>query len=184
VKPGSFRAPVQEEPEPAGGTPLGVQVLAFLCGLVVAYLGFKSSWADYTQIDKLRHLERFTATAGKFLEVKVRGDTTGSSGDFYPDVLYEYFVDGKSIWGWRLSFEDEPKPKAYWEGRLAGYAKGAPIQVYYNPALSKESIIERTHDGLYRMWLRMALGVGFLGAGLLLCVLPLSGWLKGKSPAA
>jgi hypothetical protein len=183
MKPGAFRAPVREEPEPSGGTPLGVLVLAFLCGLVVAYLGFKSSWADYRQIDKLRHLERFIETDGRVLEVKVRGDTAGSSGDFYPDILYEYFVDGKSIWGWRLSFEDEPKPKAYWEGRLAGYAKGAPVKVYYHPALPKESILERKHDGLYRMWLRMALGIGFLGAGLLLSVLPFSGWLKRKGSA-
>lgn len=183
LKPGAFRAPAGEEQEPSGGTPNGVLVLAFLCGLVVAYLGFKSSWADYRQIDKLRHLERFQETDGRFLEVKVRGDTTGSSGDFYPDVLYEYFVDGKSIWGWRLSYEDEPQTKAYWEGRLAGYSKGAPVKVYYNPDQAKDSILERKHDGLFRMWLRMALGIGFLGAGLLLSVLPLSGWLKRKNRA-
>lgn len=180
MKPGA--AP-QEEPEPAGGTPLGVQILAFLCGLVVAYLGFKSTWSDYLLIDKMTHLDRFTETDGKFLHVKVRTDTTGASGDFYPDVLYEYFVDGKSIWGWRLSYEDEPRPKAYWEERLAAYRMGAPVKVFYDGTAPKESILEKKHDGLYRVGLKMALGIGFLMVGLVLALLPLAGWLKKDSAA-
>src|SRR6478672_10835474 len=127
MKPGAYR----EEEQESGGTPLGVQILAFLCGLLVAYLGFKSTWQDFSRIDKLHHLDRMAETPGKFLQVKVRRDSTGSSDDFYPDVLYEYFVDGKSIWGWRLSYEEEPKPKAYWESRLANYAQGAAVPVFY-----------------------------------------------------
>ena len=178
MKPGA--AP-QEESEPAGGTPQGVQILAFLIGLVFAFLGFKSAWSDYLLIDKMTHLERFTETDGRFLQVKVRGDSLGASGESYPDVLYEYFVDGKSIWGWRLSFEDEPRTKAYWEERLSGYRKDAPVKVYYNGALPKESIVEKKHDGLYRLVLRMAMGIGFLLVGLVLTLLPLYGWLK-KDP--
>jgi hypothetical protein len=181
MKPGTYRPERQEEPEAAGGTPLGVQILAFLCGLVVAYLGFKSTWSDYIHIDKLRHLERFSETEGKFLQVKVRRDSAGSENDYYPDVLYEYFVDGKSIWGWRLSYEEEPKSKDYWESRLAGYAKGAPVKVYYDPAAPKDSIVEKKHEGLYRVWLKMGLGLGFLLVGLVLAVLPVSGWLKRDS---
>jgi hypothetical protein len=168
--------------ESDGGTPQGVQILAFLCGLVVAYLGFKSTRGDWLLIDKMRHLDRFAETEGRFLEVGVRKDTVGSEGDFYPKVLYEYFVDGKSVWGWRLSYEEEPKPKAYWEGRLAGYAKDAPVKVYYNRDLPKDSILEKKHEGLYRIWVKMGLGLGFLLAGLLLAVLPVSGWLKRDKP--
>ncbi|MDB5103263.1 MAG: hypothetical protein JWP91_952 [Fibrobacteres bacterium] len=181
MKPGAFR---QEEPEPPGGTPLGVQILAFLCGIVVAYLGFKSTWSDFSQIRKLDHLERFRETDGRFLKVDVRKDSVGSADDFYPDVLYEYFVDGKSIWGWRLSYEEEPNSKAYWEGRLSAYAKGSPIKVYYDGDKPKDSILEKKHGGLYRIWIKMALGAGFLLTGLTLAVLPVSGWLKrDRAPA-
>ncbi|HKP95225.1 MAG TPA: DUF3592 domain-containing protein [Fibrobacteria bacterium] len=177
MKPGAYR-----EEEQDGGTPQGVQILAFLCGLVVAYLGFKSTWQDFSRIHKLHHLDRFVETSGKFLQVKVRRDSTGAADDFYPDVLYEYFVDGKSIWGWRLSYEEEPKPKAYWEGRLAGYAQGAAVPVFYSAQTPKDSILEKKHDGLYRIWLKMSLGAGFLFAGLVLAMLPLSGWIRKPSP--
>ena len=177
MKPGPFRDDEQDN----GGTPRGVQILAFLCGLVVAYLGFKSAAGDWAHIDKFIHLDRFVETPGKFLQVKVRRDSTGSADEYYPDVLYEYFVDGKSVWGWRLSYEEEPKPKAYWEGRLAGYAQGAVVPVFYNPAMPKDSILEKKHEGLYRIWLKMSLGAGFLLAGLVLVVLPLLGWAR-KTP--
>lgn len=170
----------QPELEPAGATPMGVLLLAFLIGLVFAVLGFKSAWSDYQLIDKMTHLDRFTETDGKFLQVKVREDSL-ASGDFYPDVLYEYSVAGKSIWGWRLSFEDEPRPKGYWEERLAAYRKGAPVKVYYNGMLPVESILEKKHDGLYRLGLRSAMGIGFLLVGLVLALLPLYGWMRKGS---
>ncbi|MDB5051159.1 MAG: hypothetical protein JWO30_4230 [Fibrobacteres bacterium] len=175
MKPGAYR---EEEDDAGGGTPLGVQILAFLCGLVVAYLGFKSTWQDYSQISKLHHLDRFVETPGKFLRVDVRRDSLGPKDDYYPDVLYEFFVDGKSVWGWRLSYEEEPKPRTYWETRLAGYAQGGTIKVFYKAGEPKESILEKRHDGLYRIWLKMGLGAGFLLAGLVLVVLPLGGWFR------
>ncbi|MDQ3001784.1 MAG: DUF3592 domain-containing protein [Fibrobacterota bacterium] len=163
------------------GTPIGVQILAFLSGLLIAFLGFKSTWQDFTHINKLSHLERFLETPGKLLQVKVRIDSTGSADDYYPDVLYEYFVDGKSIWGWRLSYEEVPKSKAYWEERLAQYATEAPVKVYYNAAQPKDAIIEKKHEGLFRIWLKMGLGAGFLLVGLVLVVIPLTSWLRRLS---
>lgn len=168
----------REENEVATGTPLGVQVLSFLCGLVVAVLGFKSVHQDYAFIQKMTHLDRFVETSGKFLQVKVRRDTTGSSEDFYPDVLYEYIADGKSIWGWRLSYEERPHSKNYWEERLKGYATEAPVQVFYNPDSTKDSILEKKLESLFRTWMKMLLGVGFLLAGLVLSILPISTWVR------
>lgn len=177
LKPGSFREP-QPEPESAGGVPQGVQILAFLCGLLVAWLGFKSAWQDWSRIDKLSHLDRYVETPGTFLQVKVRRDSLGSGEAWYPDVLYEYFVDGKSVWGWRLSYEEEPRDKAYWEGRLAAYDSGQAVKVYYDPDLPKDSIVEKKRDSLYRIWLKLALGAAFLAAGLGLAGLSLSGWIR------
>lgn len=175
MKPG---AAYREDGDTVGGTPMGVQILAFLSGLLVAFLGFKSTWQDFSHINKLSHLERFVETPGKILQVKVRTDSTGSADDYYPDVLYEYFVEGKSIWGWRLSYEEAPKPKAYWEKRLAGYAPGGSVTVYYDADQPKDAIIERKHEGLYRIWLKMGLGAGFLLVGLVLVVIPLASWLR------
>ena len=168
----------EPEAEPPAGVPQGVQILAFLCGLLVAWLGFKSAWTDWTLIDKLTHLERMTETPGKFLQVKVRKDSIGSDKEWYPDVLYEYFIDGKSVWGWRLSYEEEPGAKKYWEDRLAAYAVGATVPVYYDPAFPKDSILEKKRDSLTRVWMKMALGGAFLLAGLALAGLSLSGWMR------
>lgn len=174
-KPGSFSS---SEPEGPSTTPLGVQILSFLCGLLVAYLGFKSVRQDYVTLRKLSHLEEFTVTPGKFLRVQIRRDSVGSPTDFYPDVLYEYFVDGKSVWGWRLSYEEEPRSKTYWEGRLASYSTGGEIQVYVNPSDPKDAILEKKHESLYRTWIKMGLGVLFLLAGLVLAILPAGAWAK------
>lgn len=177
MKPGSFRQP-EPEPDSAGSVPQGVRILAFLCGLLVAWLGFKSARQDWSRIDKLRHLERYSEAPGTFLKINVRRDTLGSGEAWYPDVLYEYFIDGKSIWGWRLSYEEEPRDKAYWESRLAGYDSGSAVTVFYDPALPKESILEKKRDSLYRIWLKLALGASFLAAGIGLAGLSLAGRLR------
>lgn len=182
MKSPSFKTgPKEEEPEGPATTPLGVQALSFLCGILVVVLGFKSAWQDYRDIHKLTHLEAFVETPGKILKVGVRRDSS-SSGEYYPDVLFEYFVEGKSIWGWRLSYEDEPRPEAFWKDRLAGYAEGRPTAVFYNPAKPKDSILEKKHDGLYRTAMKMSLGVLFLLAGLLLAYLPISMWIRKGIP--
>ena len=121
-------------------TPAGVRWLALLAGLLIAGLGAKSVLLDYSLINKLTHLDEFyRPLPAKFLKVDVRRDTSGNRNDWYPDVLFEYFVDGKSIWGWRLSYEEEPKPRAYWEERLARYTVGANVPVFYFAAEPKES---------------------------------------------
>lgn len=179
----AFRPADAEVPDAPARTPLGVQLLSFLCGILVTVLGCKSALQDWRTVRKLTHLDAFVETPGKFLRVEVRQDSSGT-GEFYPDVLYEYFVDGKSIWGWRLSYEDEPKPEAYWKERLSGYAEGKSVPVYYNPALPKDSIVEKKRDSLYRVIMKMGLGILFLAAGILLAVLPAAAWLrKAQTPA-
>lgn len=177
MKPPVFRPVPQADAEPPASLPAGIQLLSFLCGLLVAFLGFKSAHQDWRLLDKLTHLDAFVETPGRFLHIKVRRDSAGT-GEFYPDVLYEYFVDGKSIWGWRLSYEEEPKPEAYWKERLAGYAVGKPVPVFYNPALPKDSIVEKKRDSLYRLIMKLGLGVLFLAAGILLAVLPAASWIR------
>ena len=126
--------------DPSAGVPQGVRILAFLCGILVCWLGFKSTRQDFRRIYTLVHLDRLPSVPGKFLHVQVRKDTTTSGEDWYPDILYEYSVDGGNIWGWRLSYEEEPNSKAYWEERLRGYSAGAPVTVYYDPEIGRAHV--------------------------------------------
>ena len=166
------------DPETSAGLPQGVRILAFLCGLLVCWLGSKSVRQDWKRIDMLTHLDRLASVPGKILHAQIRTDSAGSGKEWYPDVLYEFFLDGKSVWGWRLSFEEEPGTKAYWEDRMKGYAAGSPVTVFYDPAVPKDAILEKRHDSLVRVWMKLGLGAGFLLAGMLLAGFSLSGWIR------
>lgn len=177
----AFRPAIADIPEPPSRTPMGVLLLSFFCGILVTVLGGKSALQDWRAVRKLTHLDAFVETPGKLLRVAVRGDSGGSSGDYYPDVLYEYSVEGRGIWGWRLSYEDEPKPEQYWKERLSGYRVGATVPVYFNPEEPKDSIVERRRDSLYRTIMKMGLGLLFLLAGCLLAALPVLSWIRRDS---
>lgn len=178
MKAPAFRHAEPADPEPASGAPFGVQLLSFLCGLVVVVLGAKSALQDYRLVRKLTGLEDFVETPGRFLQVKVRNDTLGGPDDWHPDILYEYFVDGRSVWGWRLSYEEEPRPRDHWEERLSGYREGLTVPVFYNPDEPKDAILEKKADGLYRTVMKMLLGTLFLLAGAVLAVLPATVWVR------
>lgn len=160
-------------------TPAGVRWLALLAGLLIAGLGAKSVSQDIRIIHKLTHLDAlYPPLPAKFLKVDVRNDSLGKSSDWYPDVLFEYFVDGKSVWGWRFSFEEEPQSKAYWEARLRNYQLGAHVTAYVNPLDPKDSFLEKKRDGLARPILKALLGMGFSLAGILLFGLTVWGWIR------
>lgn len=183
MKPPAFKNNDNFASEPSSddslsGTPMGVQVLSFICGLVVAYFGFQSIQQDYRLIHKLTHLESLQMAPAKILQVKIRKDSTGSENECYPDVLYEYFMDGKSIWGWRLSFEEEPRSRSYWEARLAHYKVGDSTQAYFDPALPKDAILEKKHGNIFRAWTKMALGGAFILVGITLVLIPMLLWIK------
>jgi hypothetical protein len=178
MKAPAFKSGEPAETETSSGTPFGVQFLSFLCGLVVIVLGAKSTLQDYRIARKLTGLDAFVETPGRFLKVEVRNDTLGGPDEFHPDILYEYFVDGRSVWGWRLSYEEEPRSRGYWKERLAGYREGLTVPVYYNPDEPKDSIVEKKTDGLYRTIMKMLLGGLFLLAGVILAVLPAAGWIR------
>jgi len=159
-------------------TPAGMLILSFLCGMVVAFMGFKSIRQDFLAINKLTHLENLKTTPAKILQLKIRQDSTGSKNDCYPDVLYEFFIEGKSIWGWRFSFEEEPRPRVYWEERLRDYQVGQNVSAYYNPAFPKDAILEKKHSNVLRIWMKMIVGIGFVFVGATLVFIPVWSWTK------
>lgn len=162
------------------GIPVGVQLLALIAGIVIFVMGVESILQDYRVIRGLTHLDtEYKTMRGTWLQVKVRQDSS-SSGKYYPDVLYEYFPEGKSVWGWRLSLEEHPKGAGYWEGRLGNYKVGDTVTVHVRPEDPKDSFVEPRTDGIFRYLLKGLVGVGFCVFGALLVLIPLGGWLKKK----
>jgi hypothetical protein len=167
-----------EPPETTGSIPFGVKLLAVIAGIVILVMGAESMRQDYREIRKLTHLDTdYRAQPGTWVQVKVRQDSSGS-GKFYPDVLFEYFVGGKSVWGWRLSLEEHPRPEGYWENRLAGYRVGDTVTVHVNPLDAKDSFVEMKTDGLIRPLLKGLVGLAFCVFGAFLLFIPLGGWLR------
>ena len=181
-----MRLPVQETAEESQNdpAPVGVHLIALIAGVILIVLGWKSLTDDYRLLHKLTHLDEvYRPMPSKMLQVASRRDSLESGDKYYPDVLFEYFVDGKSIWGWRFSYEEEPRRKAYWERRLASYHPGDTVTAYVDPANPKDSFIEKKTDSLIRPLLKALLaGVFVLFGGLLFAIpaMTFSGKLLGK----
>jgi nitrogen fixation protein len=178
-RPASGETQGKPDPRDSGGLPGGVIALSLGAGLLFAWMGLRSANKDYADLKRLTAAESYAATPAHWLKVGVRHDTAGSTEDFYPDVLYEYFVNGESIWGWRLSYEDLPHAKPFWDMRLKPYRVGDTVTVYVSPKDKKEAIVEKRNDGLFRPYLKVAMGLAFAAVGLALLSIPILTWLGG-----
>ncbi len=185
-----MRFPNSDPPEEkqASHTPFGVFLLSFIAGIILVVLGGKSLHDDYRVLHKLTHLdEEYRPTTAKMLQVQVRRDSLQSGDKCYPDVLFEYFVEGKSVWGWRFSYEEEPRHRAYWEKRLARYRVGDTVTAYVSPLDPKDSFLEKKSDSLLRPGLKTAMAAVFVLIGILLTLIPVTMLLgnlaKKKFPA-
>lgn len=154
--------------------PHGMKLLAIAAAILFMVMGTRSALKDLTEWRRLSSLESYLTAPGIWIKVDVRQDTARSSGQFHPDILYDYYPEGKSIWGWRLSYEEKPKNKKEWEDRLKPYRVGDSVRVYWNPADPKDAVIEKKHDGYWRVGLNMAVGILFAIAGLTVGIVALS----------
>jgi hypothetical protein len=154
------------------GVPSGVIWLSLGAGLLFSWMGLRSADKDYADVKRLQSVHTYAATQARWLKVAVRHDSAGSDEDYHPDVLYEYFVNGESIWGWRLSYEDLPHAKNFWDMRLKPYRVGDTVTAYVSPMDKKEAVIEKRNDGMFRPYLKVAMGLAFAGIGFLLLSIP------------
>ncbi len=162
-----------EDTEDIQSLPAGVRIISLLAGVILMVLGWKSLVPDYQLFHKLTHMDQaYLPTPGKILQVNIRRDTAATGDKCYPDVLFEYFVDGKSIWGWRFSYEDEPRHRAYWEKRLSRYHVGDTATAYVNPKDPKDSFVEKKTDSLLRPLLKILLAAAFMAFGVFLFAIP------------
>lgn len=173
------KAPAPEEAPTPGSVPFGVQLLGFLAGTLILLLAGKSAVQDFRLARKLTHLDQYyEAVPARWVKLDVRRDASGDP-EFYPDVLFDMDVDGKSVWGWRLSLEENPRDSMHWVERLSGYAVGDTVTAYVNPKDSSDSFVEPVSDGTpYRIRLRGFMGLAFCLFGGTLVVLAVSGWVK------
>ena len=175
--------PAKHESDGPSSVPFAVQLLGFLAGAVILMLAGKSVLQDWRLAHKLTHLDAlYEAVPATWVKVAVRRDASGDA-EFYPDVLFDYHVGGKSVWGWRFSLEETPHDSAYWAERLASYAVGDTVTAFVNPKDPKDSFVEKKTEGTtYRIRLRAFMGLAFCLFGGTLVVLALSGWLRNSSP--
>jgi hypothetical protein len=179
--------PSRDEHDAPSSVPFGVQLLAFLAGLVFLLLSGKSVMQDARLIDRLRNLDAYyEPVPARWLKVEVRRDTSGKS-DYYPDVLFDADVHGQSVWGWRLSLEEAPGDSQHWAKRLANYRVGDTVTAWVDRKDPKDSFIEKHNDGLQRVLSKALLGGAFGLFGATLVVLALYGWIRagfGAKPQA
>jgi hypothetical protein len=161
-----------------GRLPAGVMWLSLAAGALFMVMGARSAKQDFLDMHKLLQLSDYQASPAHWLKVELRQDSAGSGEEYYPNVLYEYFVAGRSIWGWRLSYEELPRPKAYWEMRLRPYKVGDTVTVFVHPENAQEAVAEKKSDGLFRPLVKVGMGVIFGIVGLLLFTVPIFGWLN------
>ncbi|HAO98747.1 MAG TPA: hypothetical protein DCQ83_01745 [Fibrobacteres bacterium] len=164
-----------EPPEDIESLPFGVRFLSLVAGLMLVLLGGKSLISDYRILHKLTHLDsEYRETPATMLQVRVRRDSAESGDKYYPDVLFEYFVNGQSVWGWRFSLEEEARPKAYWEKRLNSYHIGDPVTAHVSPLDPKDSFVETKRDSLLRPVLKLLMAAVFVLFGMLLFAFPVA----------
>jgi hypothetical protein len=161
-----------------GSVPFGVQLLAFLAGVVFLLLSGKSVLQDARLVHRMRNLDTYyEAVPATWLKVEVRRDTSGKN-DYYPDVLFDANVRGASVWGWRLSLEEAPADSLTWAKRLAKYRVGDTVTAWVDRQDPKDSFIEKRNDGLQRVFSKAMLGAAFGLFGATLVVIAVAGWVR------
>lgn len=98
---------------------------------------------------KARASQNWPRTMGRvlaaYVEPRRSSNSSGSSStSYYPVVLYEYNADGQPLQSRRISFGMEVGTG--WAGpaekKIANYAPGSMVEVYYNPENPQEAVLE------------------------------------------
>jgi hypothetical protein len=163
-----------EDEEAGGSLPPGFSYIGLVAGVFALVLGLKSLRQDYQRYDRVGRFSEWESVPASWIQVSVRRDTSGALGEYYPDVLYDYRKEGKSVWGWRYSYEETPQSKEFWERRLSNFKKGDSLTVWIHPRLDGESLVEKQNDGLWGLFFKALAGVAFCLAGTAL--IGVGGW--------
>lgn len=110
---------------------------------------------------------RWSATASRVVEARLdEVHATKGGSTFFPVVVYDYTVDGRTLRGQRAYFGDHVgySFRRNAEHRLKALADAAAVQVYHDPADPTRSVIERSAPVMRRNNVLLAiLGVVLIG---------------------
>jgi hypothetical protein len=133
-----------------------VAVPFVLVALGLAYMAFRSS-------RKAGISKSWPTTMGQIVSasVEARRSRSGSSGystSHYPQVIYEYTVNGQKYMGNHINFGS---PIGYGfagmaERIIVKYPIGGMVQVYYNPADPSQAVLERSGGASSKILLGVA----------------------------
>jgi Protein of unknown function (DUF3592) len=129
---------------------MDVEILVKFFLIGVAVFGGIVLLATAVKLREVWRCRTWLTTSGKVIVSKVEsrrrgGVRKGTDEDTmgnYPQVVYEYTVDDHKYKGKRISI-GEQMPDFQVEETLEKYPKGAAVDVYYNPDLPGQSVLER-----------------------------------------
>jgi hypothetical protein len=115
-------------------------------------------------------------TTGKIVSVQVEELEYGATTQWFPHVVYQYTVNGKTMVNTQLT----PGQQPHWRNRLDAerflerYVAREKVVVYYRPGNAAEAALEPRHGG--RTQPMLGLGIALVALGL--WCLALYDWLR------
>lgn len=131
-----------------GSSTLLITTIPFV--LVALFLMYRA----YTAQRQVRASQNWMMTTGKVIAANVearrgRSGTSGYSTSYYPNVVYEYEVNGQRYQNNRMYVGMQVGRGNYMtiQQQINHYPVGSPVQVYYDPNNPSQSVLERTSPG-------------------------------------
>ncbi|HEX2622422.1 MAG TPA: DUF3592 domain-containing protein [Phototrophicaceae bacterium] len=118
--------------------------------LIALFLAYRA----YMGQRQVRASQNWMVATGKVLAANVeartsRSGTSGRSTSYYPNVVYEYQVNGQRYQNNRFYLGMQVGRGNYMtiQQRINNYPVGSSVQVYYDPNNPAQSVLERTSPG-------------------------------------
>jgi hypothetical protein len=126
--------------------------------------------------------ESWPTAAGRVVHSDVARQRKPRGTRYWPDVRYEYTVDGRAYKGrqltaWEKRFSiEEPGEARRWAAR---YPQGAEVTVYYDPDDPHDGVLEP--GAARRAWAGFYVGVGLIVAGVLIPAVAIGKYALGHA---
>lgn len=143
------------------GSAAVVASIAF--GLIAITVGTCAIWWSQARLALAEEVGGFVAMPATVLSVDVKGG--GRTSGMYPDVRFEYEVDGRRYESDEFSASptmlgSRPQAEAYLAEH--GFTPGAVVEAYYDPGDPSQAVLSKAVDENFGMIMWFVSGVGCL----------------------